>query len=221
MSETASWAQACVADTASLWRSLKGQYPFWRAGFSVFYSPVDGTAEVVIVGANPGGGAAAFEEAVASRLPAVHDYYVEPDYKMARQMKDLFSRAGREDLLQRSIKLNLNFFRSRNTAEWMTAPPAVREKVESHCRGWVVQLVERIRPPVLLCEGMATYDKLHALCGAKPSSVLIRTPTARAYVRSTTAWGLLLGIIHPTGGRPSTQTWHQVADALRADLPRV
>jgi uracil-DNA glycosylase len=202
---------------------LKRQYPFWRAGFAIFYSPVEENARVVIVGANPGGDkdTSCFDEKEAARLPEVHDYFRTPDYPLARKMKDLFARAGREDLLRNSIKLNLNFFRSRNTAEWMTAPLAVRKEVESRCRSWVVQLVERIRPQVLLCEGMATYDTLHTLCGATPSSDVIRTPHARAYVRSSTSWGKLLGILHPTGARPSTQTWHQVADALRADLSGV
>ena len=218
----AEWAQACIAGTAKLWRSLEGQYPFWTAGFSVFYSPVNATSKVVIVGANPGGDATAFDESVASTLPAVHDYYVVPDYKMARQMKDLFSRAGREDLLRHSIKLNLNFFRSRNTAEWMTAPPAVREKVEFRCRAWVLQLIERIKPKVVLCEGLATFDKLQELFAyPEPRTTVWTASGGRAYVRSIKGGNHLLGLIHPTGARPSAKTWHQVVAALRADLKGV
>ena len=216
------WAQTCVDDTENLWRSLEGKYPFWDSGFSVFYSPVDEAAKVVIVGANPGGGPSSFDVARASSIPAVHDYFTY-EYPMATKMKDLFARAGRPDLLQGSLKLNLNFFRSRDAEEWKSAPSPTREAMESHSRRAVVELVERIRPAVVLCEGMATFDSLRdTLCGGSSVSVPIQSPGGRAYARSATRWrGALLGIIHPTGARYSTLTWQRVADALRADLSDV
>lgn len=218
--ESSAWAQSIVDETASLWRSLEGRYSFWRSGFAVFYSPVDEGAKVVIIGANPGGDASAFDISRASAIPGEHDYFAY-DYPMARKMRDLFTRAGRLDLLQSSVKLNLNFFRSRDQNEWNTTSTTVRAKMESHSNGTVIRILERLRPAFVLCEGTATYDKLcERIRGLSPSEdVVFAGGGRRAYSRSKAPWGgCIAGMIHPTGARYSNETWQAVSEALKNDI---
>ncbi|MBI5949320.1 MAG: hypothetical protein HY875_14375 [Chloroflexi bacterium] len=213
-------AEEALNGTRQLWESLRGKYPFHGSGFAVFYSPLSESSKLVIIGANPGGGANSFNLARATAIPTEHDYFAY-DYALARRMRDLFTAAGRLDLLRSSLKLNLNFFRSRDANEWRTAPADTRRLMEAHSQRWVLSLLERLSPSLVLCEGTSTFDRLRdVLPGAGPSKLVVEAAGGRrAYVRASTPWGgTLIGVIHPTGAQVSTDDWGRIASALAQDV---
>jgi hypothetical protein len=207
-----------VEECRQLWEELEGEYPFWRSGFNVFYSPVQLPVRVVILGANPGGGPDVFDLGRASTIPASHEYF-QYVYPMARRMRDLFAKAGDQEALERSLKLNLNFFRSRDLQEWLSAPAGARLKMEQFSQRKVQEILDRVAAPVVLAEGMATFDRVAELLRASNPDVLVRSGASRAYARARIPGnGRLVGIVHPTGARYSAATWQGVVEALRTDL---
>ena len=216
---TPTWAQGVVQRTAALWQRLEGQYPFWQSGFAVFYSPVKDQAKVVVLGANPGGGPTDFRLRTAAAIPAMHDYFAY-DYQLAQKMRELFAKAGKTDLLRQSIKLNLNFFRSKDQAEWKKAPLTARKEMQSHSSREVQDILRRLKPAIVLTEGAATFDALRTILkSVEPSEVVVQSPGGRAYMRAKSPWGgLLIGVIHPTGAQYSSATWRAVTAALTNDL---
>ncbi len=212
------WAQAIVNNTRTLWAQLEGGYPFWESGFAVFYSPIPERVKLVIVGANPGGGPESFDLATASAIPARHDYFAY-DYALAKRMKELFARADATELLKESVKLNLNFFRSRSSEEWRTASSSARARMEGHSQRAVMELLRSTQPAFVLCEGTATFDRLLDLIGLTGPEVVLQSAGRRAYVRAELPWpGTLAGIIHPTGAQMSNADRQKIADCLRADV---
>lgn len=212
------WAQTIVDETRQLWESLEGQYQTWSSGFRVFYSPVREDAKLIIVGANPGGGPESFDQADAALIPAEHEYF-RFNYAMAVRMRDLFDGVGRIDLLRKSVKLNANFFRTRDTAEWQSVPAAIRDRLERHCAAQLRAVIETVGPSLILCEGMATFDQLCHLLDASRVEVPTRTAGRRIYGRAhLPSDTILAGMVHPTGARISSADRATVATELARDL---
>ena len=157
-----SWAEGLTKDVYEKWKS---DYPFWKRGFEVFYSPVHMNPKIMILSLNPGGDVDdqywqkdlnRFKRGDFS-LPPVHRF-VSEDYTMARRMKKFFGK--REDLLGESVTLPVLFFRSPDFEIWKKDSGEKRQEMESFCFGKVREIVDTLKPMMFLILGFRTYRYL-------------------------------------------------------------
>jgi hypothetical protein len=229
--EQPEWAENLLKAVEAKWREHAVHL---GSGYSVFYSPVEFGASisprVLIVGLNPGGSTDA-DTVEARQIPSEHGYitYGVPmhplSYLLAKQMRRMFERAHLLCLLAGSVKINLLFFRTKDLSDLGRLPFVVRRDLEEFCKGHVREIVNRLKPEVVLAEGMATYDSLlRSFFTGRPSEVVIQDGQARIYCRAATAEGeprLLIGLIHPSGGRTRRRfddKIDQIVSELRNDL---
>lgn len=159
-------ASEVLKDVRYYWKSLQGKYYFWKSGFAVFYSPVKENPEYMLIGINPGGDKGAFDEERELKIRSEHEYFVET-YPLARKMRALFEKAGLERELKESVKTNLIFFRSecfrkkKNCNDvWNNIEPNLRQTMESFCKEKILELIEIIKPRIILAESLYVFDRL-------------------------------------------------------------
>lgn len=156
-----SWGANLRKEVWEFWKDLENEYPGWEDGFQVFFGPVNETAPILILGINPGGDADAFEnnrenfEAGDFCLDSDHHYLRKGDESPALgdEMLDLIG----ETIIRNSVKSNVNFFRSANTDlldERLEGVSSPQEK----CFEWVDEIIERVNPEIILCEGLRAYN---------------------------------------------------------------
>jgi len=178
----------------------------------------------MFVGINPGGGPASFDPGRCEETPPVHEYVAyeqDSSYPIAGRMCVLFRRIGRFELLERSVKLNLNFFRSRGEKEWSRLPRDLRHRIHLFCDERVDRVIAYLAPRVILAEGISTYDRLRQLPSLRDLVASAEVQNSPLYRRSEGEGRLLVGIRHPTGpGRPDKEKWEAIGDYLAADLSR-
>lgn len=181
-----------------------------KSGYAVFYGPLSFKPKLMLIGLNPGGGEdACFDEEseLKPRPPSQKMEYVEieetkDDYKLAIETRGLFKRIGFSEWLANSVKLNLHFFRSK---KWTHLP----KKERPLCLNIVKNIIEKLKPQILICEGMTTYDmvKNHKLAGklcqdhsdfygVKGKNRLY----VSAHTEGVTAPNRVIGIVHLSSG---------------------
>jgi hypothetical protein len=223
VNELSRWAEQICLDTQSIWAErLKGRYAGWESGFAVFFSPVIPNPRVLFIGQNPGGGPSDFDERRVVKPPPEHDY-VAYNYALARKMKALLP-AGFE--LERTVKTNLNFFRSSRTETLLPdAPAALRNELESFCHDKVLEIIRTLRPTVVLAEALQVFDFIaERMVPGKQPFIARNANGARIYCRvSDPRTSKILGIVLPTGqgaGRLTAADWNRTSELLSEDLGR-
>lgn len=225
-SDLGEWAKQICSRVGNKWKTTREKYPeldLLAAGWSVFYSPIRIYPALMIIGINPGGEKNDFTEEC---LPANHSYLTH-NYPLAKKMKCLFEDMGHLQLLGESVKLNLLFFRSRSVTSrqpedqrcWKTLPRPLRMELEVFCSDIVLEIISKLKPRIVLAEGISTYTNLKKRCFQDQSDDQKIVPSTRTiYVRKQTPALTLIGILHPTGARPSTQQMETIKTHLFSDI---
>ena len=104
-----SWVENMYIETSQLWKEIGSP----KRGYAIFYSPIIINTELMIIGENPAGDDDFDESKVG--VPDKHDYEIY-NYKIAENMKKIFGFANITSDLFKSVKLNLNFFATKNTS---------------------------------------------------------------------------------------------------------
>jgi hypothetical protein len=211
------WASNLVSDVHNQWKSLQEKHGCFSSGYSVFYSPVSSNPALMVIGFNPGGGADSFDETKANQIPQEHDYFVH-DYALAKKMRDLFSSIGKSDLLKNSVKTNLIFFRTKSQDDWNAVEPVVRKQIEMYCRDKVLEMIEVMKPRLILSEGIETYLTLKRALGIQEDEAL-ESQGRSLFLKAKSSSLKLLGIIHPSGARVSNDDWSLIRSRLLVELP--
>lgn len=237
--EIQEWGKGLLGRVGDRWQSARTDNPSvegLESGWAVFYSPIRQHPDLMIIGTNPGGGKEHFDESEALCIPTVHEYFDESldkagkhknDYRLAKASVKLFSSMGLAPLLKRSVKLNLLFFRSASINNgkdaWQRVPLKLRTDLELFCSNLVLEIIEVLKPRVILAESKDTYRKLRALLLLKP--IFRETASAerpQCYLKTEFAGGLtLIGIDHLTGARVSKQDLEARIVLLAADLSKL
>lgn len=150
------WINQLYEDTERLWEKYKDPN-----GYAIFYSPVFVNPKIMIIGYNPGGDERSFLANNHCAPPDKHEY-LKKEYPLAKRMDKIFQYAGLTNELGRTVKLNLNFFRSKKAAD-MADKHELRDFSEQH----VLKIIERLDPGMIITEGLATFDRLMILCSGQ------------------------------------------------------
>ena len=206
------FAAQVYVDMNQIWIAKKNAFPTWELGFRILYSPPILKPELVIVGENPGclrGQVFALEE--HSGWPGHNEYAVQ-GWPLASKLRILFSAIGLQKVLERSVGLNANFFRSHSSSSdqvglrWKDNPPTIRRELESICLEKVFGLISAMNPKIVLALGMKAFDALTRHNG----TIIIRRGRDRLCAIGNANATTIIGIIHPTGAQVSNDDWARV-----------
>lgn len=213
MSDISEWAEQTQKEVYQYWKS---NHEDWVNGFQVFYGPVKEDAEILILGFQPGGSESSFEndyqrfEDGDFSIPDNH-HYLNPNFPLAREMKKILGNS--DDVIQNSVKSNVNFFRAPGQDEWSNLPDQRRQEMENFCKDHVLELEEKINPKLIIAEGMATWDRIQELfeiadgdCSyrGKERLICVSEENNRAH----------LGLMHPSGARIRDKDRNRMRDRV-------
>jgi hypothetical protein len=203
------WVWDAQEDVYDYWKS---EHSDWEYGVKMFSSPVRESADILILGYQPGGGVDAFDyyhdtyEEGNFSLPDKHRYLT-ADWKLARKMRDLFGE--NTELLADSVKSNIIYFRAPDIATWERLEEKRRNEIEQFCFGYVQELVEQVNPSVILAEGISTWDELRSLLSIN-TGTQIKRGNHRLVCVSETDDPKVIGIMHPSGAHISREDWERL-----------
>lgn len=207
-----------IQETHQKWLIYENQYEIWNYGFGVFYSPIYYKPDLMLIGYNVGGTEKDFCLQECLVIPDEHEYFVF-DYTLARKQKQIWEKLNKIDTLRKSVKLNLNFFRSRNIAQWVTVPKVIRSELEGFCINKVKEIIIELNPKIILTEGMRTYDellwKIFGKESLKVTDVKIKNKRMRIFTKSFVEDKNIFGIAHLSGCRLSEEDIKIITDNLK------
>lgn len=199
--QNAVWLGNLYLETAKQWF----KYGTPDEGYSIFYSPIPEKVNLLIIGANPAPNSEF--QLLNVGIPAVHDYKVQ-DYALALKMRSIFREADLLPELYNSVKLNMNFFASKDFKTLMRQP-FYRES-EAFCSKKVVEIINKLQPQLILTEGIDTFDMLQFLLpGTIETSLMNRS---RYFTAGRLSNNIpVIGMAHPTGTRHKNETWNDIS----------
>lgn len=215
------FAQKIIDQVHELWFASRKRYP---AGYAVFYGPVRYKPSLMLIGLNPGGGEGCFsgkkEELIPINEPMEYiKYRNDSSYRIAGKTVRIFESIGLLNILETSVKTNLNFFRSK---EW----DQLDQKDSEKCFQILSQIIDETLPDAILCESIYVFDLVkkhlsdHCYFISRHKRVNVRNK--RIYVSERCGEKsnpkILIGITHLTGSRPSSIEIDQIKELLRDDL---
>lgn len=198
------WSRELQQDVFQFWQK---NHSDWEHGFKVFYGPVTESAEILIIGEQPGGKTSSFQpcreqfESGDFSLPETHEY-ISTNWRIAKEMRYLFDE--RTSALEESVKTNINFFRAPDRDYWEAKlSKDRREKIEKFCSNRVHEIIKKVDPSVIIAEGIRTWDKLKHLLDLTNGQTTKRG-RERLVVRSEGNSPKVIGLMHPSGARISS-----------------
>lgn len=214
-------AQSLIDWAHDLWVRHQELY---KAGYAVLYSPVRLEPDLLLIGLNPGGDGTSFN-GMKETLRSIDEpmeywtYRADKTYPLAGRTVALFGSIDQLDLLKRSVKINMNFFRSTN---WSSLPSAHRDECKMHA----FRLLDQLHPKVIFCESLMVFDETCAHVRQSGQLSVIRAEVNRAGKRIYAAMKcqraynsvIIIGIKHLTGSWPSNADMNQMTDCLARDL---
>jgi hypothetical protein len=180
MDSVEEWAQEMMREVCGFWRELVQEGSDLASGVAVFYGPVRRRPEVMVIGINPGGGPASFDRARCQVIPRIHEYVTYEQCSsdpIAGRMCALFRRIDRFELLERSVKLNLNFFRTPGEADWNQVPRQLRQRIRAFCDEKVDRIIAYLAPRVILAEGLIFFSPISSDSGGQCLLLRVCSPS--------------------------------------------
>jgi len=206
MSSIKNWAESLQKRVYIKWEKNKEFLPY---GFSVFYSPVYENPDILILGYNPGGKDDSFKPELEKfsqgdfSLPEKIEYITE-NYPLAVKMRNIFSDLGIDLEKNKIVKTNLIFFRTPSLKELELLEKNKENEfdLESFSKKNINEIIAKLNPKVILCEGINTFYKL--IDFLYPNNDLVLNSTIVFNKKSVTI-GLetfaenrkIVGILHP------------------------
>ncbi len=218
-SEVIAYCSDLYDRTRALWLSLEGQYPTWKCRFSILYGPPIFRPDLLIVGRNPGFNADDLYDEEILTWPGKNEY-TNKNWPLATKLRSIFSGAGLEILLEKSLGTNQLLFKSKGVGRhktglgWGDNPLNVRRQLEAYCAHELECLVQMLEPRAILTLGLSVFDDI-----ASVGSRDITSAKGRRVASVGSAYGTtIIGVIHPTGAQVSNEDWTLVVSALSAEL---
>ncbi len=214
------WAKKIVEKVYIEWKTKYRES--CKFGFKMFYSPVKENPDIMIIGYNPGVSKDSlkkweiYQEEKLEKgdfsLPSEHEYLTKT-YRLANKMRKFFEGSEkREQLLKESVKINLIFFRSKNVREWKKIEKLERIEIEDFCLNIVKEIIMKLKPKIILIEGIGTYRKLRKFLQIEDE---LKNPLYRE-----AKWNdvKLFAIPHPTGSRIKGDDWNNIKKSFHSKM---
>jgi hypothetical protein len=144
-------------------------------GCTIMFSHLKENPPFLFLGINPGGGTKDDRElnpddgfeylnAVISNPPY--------DYALARNTRNLFKKAGLYEHLEHSVKTNIYYVITSKAKDLSSLFSLLGDDVDDEfyrlAHKWTNQMIELVKPQVIICEGMEALEKISWLYETKP-----------------------------------------------------
>ena len=218
------FVQFLINSVHALWESHKENYKY---GYSVFYGPVRSNPDLMLIGLNPGIEkncplASGSKEIIYDQSCPMEylTYRNDKTYPIAGKTVQLFESIGMLNMLSKSVKTNLNFFKSKKWAE-------LNQQHAAECTNIINQMLITLKPKSVLCESIHVFDTiLSMLSSHSPEYRLVREEKDRGrriYISASASQpdarpAIIIGITHLTGSRPTNDTFKTISELLKKDL---
>jgi hypothetical protein len=135
------------------------------------YSPLHEAPPFLFIGINPGDEQKDEDNPKEDLNPSEVFEYIDAeygtDYRLAKQTRHLFEKAGMFESLNKSVKTNLFYFSTSKADELRTLFSSLGngmiDELDANASKWTRQMIEMIKPKVIICEGIKTFDTLSAI----------------------------------------------------------
>lgn len=148
----------------------------YHQGWRVFFSPVIFKPKVLLIGINPGAGAAGLIDIDFWDGSEMFEY-TNPEYSfaLARETKAAFHEAGLDEVLATStVKTNYFFLSTKKEKDlyeitsWLgrgagTGKELLGDKLFRKSGEWTKSLIQLVQPEVIICEGKTAYENVAGL----------------------------------------------------------
>jgi len=213
------WVRCLINEVSEKWERSENKYDFSEQGFRVFDSHVYPCPDLMVIGHFP-----AVENKLSAGeydfpLPGVQEKLYH-DSKIERKMKYLFEGVDRDEWLEKSVKLNLIFFRSGDEAQWEGMEKRVRDDLETFCFMKVNDIIDTLKPRYIVTKGLKVFDILirSVLMGCDDPEVKTGVGGRKIYARSRYGLVHIIGLTHLAKDRFSYPDWNDMKKYLKADL---
>jgi hypothetical protein len=154
-------------------------------GWRVFYSPLKFQPEILFIGINPGAGMEGIDlDYFEDDLPIEFLAYesengnlIESTYNLASQTKALFAMAGKLSALENSVKTNYFYLTTSREKDLYIITEFLGRNINSkenlgnllfdNSFKWTMQLIELIKPKLIICEGNQAYKNVGNMLSTK------------------------------------------------------
>ncbi|MBZ9631262.1 hypothetical protein LB465_10775 [Salegentibacter sp. LM13S] len=138
-------------------------------GCQLLFSPLLQRPKILLIGFNPGGGYYNWHGKIVEEFEPMEalEYYLN-NHPLAEQTKSLFRQAGREEDLQHyTVKTNFYYWATDNVADFnrllKLLPDELSKKIFHIARVWTKQLIDTLRPELVISEGFMAFDEIEVL----------------------------------------------------------
>ena len=141
-------------------------------GCVIMYSPLRESPPFLFIGINPGDEQKEEEQPKENLEPSDGFEYINAlendyDYTLAKETRDLFEKAGMLDCLDQSVKTNFYYFATSKKTTFSTLFSLLGEDMNKQLHAnafkWTRQMIEMVKPKIIICEGITTFDNLSVL----------------------------------------------------------
>lgn len=207
------WIADIYRSTRSLWEEIGKP----KRGYVIFFSPVRQSPKLMIIGENPAGYEGFMGDKVS--VPPKHEYEHE-NYPMANRMRSLFSRDKMKEVLFESVKLNLNFFASKNVSSLENKE--YHSQTEKFSHKYTIEIIQQLQPKIILTEGLrAFYILKDDLGNGSPIVSTISHGSRRLLCKGEAFDGInILGIPHPGSRGVTAEMREAIGQLLKIELSR-
>jgi uracil-DNA glycosylase len=137
-------------------------------GCQIYFSNWVESPDIMFIGMNPGNGYYRSEgEIVEEFEPLPRLDYLDGSYDLAEETKKLFSKMGKENLLETAFKTNAFFFATRKSADitrfFCLVSKELQDEIKRKSKEWIIELIKNIKPKNIIFEGFEAFKTMQAL----------------------------------------------------------
>jgi hypothetical protein len=122
----------------------------------------------MLIGINPGSGYFKEKNKIVQKFEPLEKY--DEGYDLAQEIKcGVFKHLDRENIFDSTFKTNMYFFATNNANELLDflklLPEDLRIELKQKSVKWIKEIVSKISPKLILCEGHTAFDYLKSFYG--------------------------------------------------------
>jgi hypothetical protein len=129
-------------------------------GCQIYYNKLYPKQDIMLLGINPGSGYwRANHKPVEEFDPMLDD-----NFDLSVEVKSVFQSLKKPDLYEKSFRTNCYFFATDNQSKLKQfiklLSKELRAEIDTKSREWIKRMVAEAAPKIIICEGIAAYQRL-------------------------------------------------------------
>jgi hypothetical protein len=210
-----------------IYNKIQNDWPEWKTGFKLYYSPVKENPDLMILSFQPGGGEESYKAEDKKNFDSgdfsllKENIYTQNNFRFSKKIRELFSRY--HENLNTVPALTLIPFRAKSIDEW-NKNKYKQEMEEYTMREIFPKLIRIIKPKNILIVGFATLDKIKRNYNIENEEVMLKREKGSAKLVANSVLKFegadirLITTIHLTGARPTKNEMENMSNYLMISM---